>query len=138
MLNPQCRRPEGGTPGQGGPRAADGLMAADTPSKQSRVRAQTVNQIAWARNRQRSKVGHGRLCREYFVFNLPLGTTAVVGGMGREDAAEESFGGLLSFFGFFAILLLRCSPLGMLAPDDELNVTQPKVRGCCLLEASFG
>ena len=53
----------------------------------------------------------------YFVFNLPLGTTVVVGGIGREDAAEESFGGLLSFFGFFAILLLRCSPLGMLAPD---------------------
>jgi hypothetical protein len=73
----------------------------------------------------------------YFVFNLPLGSTAVVGGMGREDAAEESFGGLLSFFGFLAILLLRCSPLGMLAPDDELNVTQPKVCGCCLLEASF-
>jgi hypothetical protein len=46
-----------------------------------------------------------------------LGTTVVVGGIGREDAAEESFGGLLSFFGFFAILLLRCSPLGMLAPD---------------------
>jgi hypothetical protein len=73
----------------------------------------------------------------YFVFNLPLGATVVVGGMGREDAAEESFGGLLSFFGFFAILLLRCSPLGMLAPDDELNVTQPKVCGCCLPVASF-
>ena len=58
----------------------------------------------------------------------------MVGGIGREDAAEESFGGLLSFFGFFAILLLRCSPLGMLAPDDELNVTQPKGCGCCPLE----
>jgi hypothetical protein len=50
----------------------------------------------------------------YFVFSLPLGRTAVVGGTGLVDTVEESFGGLVSFFGFFAILLLRCSPLGML------------------------
>ena len=35
----------------------------------------------------------------------------VTGGTGRSE--ETSLGGELSFFGFFAILLLFCSPLGM-------------------------
>lgn len=47
----------------------------------------------------------------YFVFGLPRGITAVMGGMGRSDT--DSLGGELSFLGFFAILLLRCSPLAM-------------------------
>ena len=50
----------------------------------------------------------------YFVFSFPLGSTAVVGGTGRVDVVEESLGGLVSFLGFLGILLLRCSPLGML------------------------
>jgi hypothetical protein len=40
--------------------------------------------------------------------------TEVTGGVGRVDVPEESCGGLLSFFGFFVILLLRCSPLAMM------------------------
>jgi hypothetical protein len=50
----------------------------------------------------------------YLFFILPLGSTEVVGGVGRSENDEDSFGEPLSFFGFFAILLLRCSPLGML------------------------
>jgi hypothetical protein len=49
----------------------------------------------------------------YLFFNLPLGTTAVVGATGRDEVEEDSAGKLVSFFGFFAILLLRCSPLAM-------------------------
>src|SRR4030095_11986305 len=37
-------------------------------------------------------------------FTLPLGNTVVVGGAGRSDV--DSRGGEVSFFGFFAILLL--------------------------------
>jgi hypothetical protein len=44
-------------------------------------------------------------------FGLPLGMTAVCGGLGRSEPI--CFGGEVSFFGFFAILLLRCSPLAM-------------------------
>lgn len=44
--------------------------------------------------------GHG-----FFIF--PLGSTAVVGGVGRVDTLDDSLGGLVSFFGFFTILLLR-------------------------------
>ncbi len=43
-------------------------------------------------------------------FSLPLGITAVVGGVGREETepAPDSAGGrLVSFFGFLVILLLR-------------------------------
>jgi len=49
----------------------------------------------------------------YLVLSFPLGSTVVVGAMGRVEAAVESLGALVSFLGFFAILLLRCSPLGM-------------------------
>ncbi|MCA6215948.1 hypothetical protein KGA65_05240 [Ideonella sp. B7] len=53
-------------------------------------------------------------CAErYLFFNLPLGKTEVVGGMGRVELEGDSFGGLVSFLGFFTILLPRCSPLGM-------------------------
>jgi hypothetical protein len=45
---------------------------------------------------------------------LPLGTTTVTGGRGR---SETDTGGVeVSFFGFLAILLLRCSPLAILPP----------------------
>ena len=47
----------------------------------------------------------------HLFFNLPRGITAVTGGVGRSDV--DSFGGEVSFFGFFAILLLRCWPFGM-------------------------
>lgn len=43
----------------------------------------------------------------YLFFILPLGSTAVVGGVGRVEAVDNSFGGLVSFLGFFVILLLR-------------------------------
>lgn len=46
-------------------------------------------------------------------FSLPFGRTVVVGGMGRSEVPLPSFGGEWSFFGFFDILLLRCSPLAM-------------------------
>lgn len=59
------------------------------------------------------KTLHKRAGLLYLFFNLPFGNTAVVGGIGRVDVPEESGGGLLSFFGFFVILLLRCSPLAM-------------------------
>ncbi|MCM2478158.1 hypothetical protein [Serpentinimonas maccroryi] len=49
-------------------------------------------------------------------FSFPLGTTAVIGATGRPEVlgvVGVSLGGLVSFWGFFTILLLRCSPLGM-------------------------
>ena len=51
--------------------------------------------------------------RRYLFFSLPFGITTVVGAMGRVEVLDDSFGGLLSFLGFFAILLLRWTPLGM-------------------------
>jgi len=51
----------------------------------------------------------------YLFLSLPLGMTVVIGGMGRSDALC-SLGGEVSFLGFFAILLLRCSPLAMGPP----------------------
>jgi hypothetical protein len=42
---------------------------------------------------------------------LPRTGTVVWGGVGRSELI--SFGGAVSFFGFFAILLLRWSPLAM-------------------------
>jgi hypothetical protein len=65
--------------------------------------------------------GRGRTCGQGF-FILPLGSTVVVGGIGRSDVLEDSFGAEVSFFGFFAILLLRCSPLGM---EASLEVELP-------------
>lgn len=50
---------------------------------------------------------------DYLFFNLPLGKTEVVGAVGRVDTDDDSFGKLESFLGLFVILLLRCSPLGM-------------------------
>jgi hypothetical protein len=45
---------------------------------------------------------------------LPFGgTIKVLGGIGRSDVDDDSRGAEVSFFGFFDILLLRCSPLGM-------------------------
>jgi hypothetical protein len=53
--------------------------------------------------------------QHHLFFSLPLGITAVVGGMGRSEVDEDvSLVVPLSFFGFFAILLLRCSPFAML------------------------
>ena len=49
--------------------------------------------------------------RYRLFFSLPFGRTVVTGGIGR--SLNDSFGGEVSFFGFFVILLLRCSPLGM-------------------------
>ncbi|MCU0754229.1 MAG: hypothetical protein MUE46_03805 [Xanthomonadales bacterium] len=49
----------------------------------------------------------------YLFFSFPFGITVVVGATGRVELEETSFGGLASFLGFFTILLLRCSPLGM-------------------------
>jgi len=49
----------------------------------------------------------------YLFFSFPLGRTDVVGGVGRVEMVVDSFGALLSFFGFFTNLLLRCWPLGM-------------------------
>ena len=46
-------------------------------------------------------------------FNLPFGMTVVVGGVGRSEVPPPSLGGEWSFFGFFAILLLRWSPLAI-------------------------
>lgn len=46
-----------------------------------------------------------------YFFSLPRGITVVTGGVGRSDAPV--LGGEVSFFGFFAILLLRCSPFAM-------------------------
>ena len=51
--------------------------------------------------------------RPGLFFSLPFGSTDVIGALGRLDVPEESGGVLVSFFGFFAILLLRCSPLAM-------------------------
>ena len=47
-------------------------------------------------------------------LTLPRGATKVDGAMGRSDV--NVLGGDVSFFGFLAILLLRCSPLAMLVP----------------------
>src|SRR3989338_1979777 len=51
----------------------------------------------------------------YLFFSLPRGMTAVTGGMGRSEP-PLSLGSEVSFLGFFAILLLRCSPLAMVPP----------------------
>lgn len=56
--------------------------------------------------------GDEESCR-YLFFSLPLGMTEVVGAMGRVEADPGSLGALASFFGFFVILLLLCSPLAM-------------------------
>jgi len=40
-------------------------------------------------------------------FNFPFGITVVTGGVGRSDVLDGLGGGLVSFLGFFAILLLR-------------------------------
>jgi hypothetical protein len=56
---------------------------------------------------------HGSMRQGYLFFSLPLGRTEVVGGVGRVEPDAASFGALVSFFGFFVILLLRCSPFGM-------------------------
>jgi hypothetical protein len=49
-------------------------------------------------------------------FILPFGAIDVVGALGLVEVDDDSFGGALSFLGFFVILLLRCSPLAMCAP----------------------
>lgn len=51
--------------------------------------------------------------RHHLFFNLPFGATVVTGATGRVDTLDDSLGGLVSFLGFFTILLLRCSPFGM-------------------------
>ncbi len=43
----------------------------------------------------------------HLFFNFPLGITVVTGGVGRSDVLDGLGGGLVSFLGFFAILLLR-------------------------------
>lgn len=45
----------------------------------------------------------------YLFLSFPLGRTVVVGGVGRVETDVDSLGALVSFFGFFTILLLRCS-----------------------------
>ncbi len=50
----------------------------------------------------------------YLFFSLPRGMTAVIGATGRSEV--DVLGGDVSFFGFFAILLLRCSPLAIGPP----------------------
>jgi len=52
------------------------------------------------------------LTRAYLFFNLPRGATKVTGALGLSPGTI-TLGGDVSFFGFFAILLLRCSPLAM-------------------------
>ena len=47
-------------------------------------------------------------------LTLPRGATNVLGAMGRSDV--NVLGGDVSFLGFLAILLLRCSPLAMMHP----------------------
>ena len=51
----------------------------------------------------------------YLSLSLPLGRMVVIGGVGRSEPLY-SLGGEVSFLGFFAILLLRCSPLAMGPP----------------------
>ena len=51
----------------------------------------------------------------YLFFSLPLGMTVVIGGIGRSEPLP-SRGSEVSFLGFFAILLLRCSPFAMGPP----------------------
>lgn len=43
----------------------------------------------------------------HLFFNFPFGITVVTGGVGRSDVLDGLGGGLVSFLGFFAILLLR-------------------------------
>ncbi len=43
----------------------------------------------------------------HLFFNFPFGITVVTGGVGRSDVVEGLGGGLVSFLGFFTILLLR-------------------------------
>lgn len=43
----------------------------------------------------------------HLFFNFPLGITVVTGGVGRSEVLDGLGGGLVSFLGFFAILLLR-------------------------------
>jgi hypothetical protein len=50
----------------------------------------------------------------YLFFNLPLGSTEVVGATGRLEVPLVSGGKLASFLGFLTILLLFWSPLAML------------------------
>jgi hypothetical protein len=54
-----------------------------------------------------------RRWRSYLVLILPRGMMDVMGGIGRSDV--PSFGGDVSFLGFFAIFSLRWSPLAMLS-----------------------
>jgi hypothetical protein len=54
-------------------------------------------------------------------LTFPFGNTVVMGGSGRSEVLA-TFGGELSFLGFFDILLLRCSPLGM---EASLEVKLP-------------
>ena len=49
----------------------------------------------------------------YLALSFPLGRTVVVGGVGRVETDVASLGALVSFFGFFTILLLRCSPFAI-------------------------
>ncbi len=49
----------------------------------------------------------------HLSLTLPRGATKVVGATGLSEV--KFLGGAVSFFGFFAILLLRCSPLAMRA-----------------------
>lgn len=58
----------------------------------------------------------------YLFFSLPLGITVVVGGVGRVDVEDESLGRSRSFFGFFDILSLRCTPLGMMGSSLERSM----------------
>jgi hypothetical protein len=46
--------------------------------------------------------------------------TLVTGGVGRSEL--PCLGGEVSFFGFFAILLLRWSPLAMTPPEIGLEI----------------
>lgn len=48
----------------------------------------------------------------YSFFSLPRGATTVTRVVGRSET-ETSFGGEVSFFGFFAILLLCICPLAI-------------------------
>jgi hypothetical protein len=49
----------------------------------------------------------------YLFFNFPFGSTDVIGATGRLEVPAVSGGRLVSFLGFFAILLLFWSPLAM-------------------------
>jgi hypothetical protein len=61
------------------------------------------------------QIGGQDLDREnHLSLTLPRGATKVDGAMGRSEV--NVLGGDVSFFGFLAILLLRCSPLAMVFP----------------------